>query len=107
MVKKGRMHPEYVDYILAIPNWIVGLTAVCAATRLAGGVGLVLGQSWSLWAYLASLLCVVVIMCRGFMFAGAALVIRKSQIGVEVLFCVMSIFAPWFAQQMINRGVLS
>lgn len=107
MVAKNRILPEYVDYILAIPSWIVALTAICAITRLTGSVGMALYQSWSLWAYLVSLLCTAVIMFRGFVFAHVARVIRKSQIVVEILFLSLSVFAPWFAQQMINQGVLS
>lgn len=106
MVEKGRILPEYVDYIANIPGWAVGLTGIAAITRLGGAIGLLLLQSWALWLYAASLLCVLVIMFRGFVLADVASVIRPSQIWVEALFLAMSVFVVWFAYAMGRVGLL-
>ena len=107
MVEKGRILPEYVEYIARIPPWVIGLTAITAVTRLGGAIGLVLCQRWSVWAYAVSLVCVVVIMFRGFVLADVASVIRTSQIWVEAVFMSLSIFALWFAIRMVRLGRLS
>lgn len=107
MVRNGRILPEYVDYIARIPGWVIALTFLAAATRLGGAIGLLLCARWSVWVYGLSLVCVVIIMFRGFALADVASVIRTSQIWVEALFMGLSIFAVWFAQRMVRAGVLS
>ena len=107
MVEKGRILPEYVEYIAQIPNWVIGITAVAALSRLGGAVGLLFCQRWSIWAYALSLGCVAVIMFRGFVLADVASVIRTSQLWVEALFMAMSIFAVWFSVRVFRLGLLS
>ena len=97
LVSENRILPEYVDYIAAIPTWAVALTVVAAATRFAGAIGLLLKQRWSTWVYSLSLVCIVIIMFRGFVLADVANVIRASQIALEFAFLGLSLFAVWFS----------
>ena len=107
MVEKGRILPEYVDYIARIPNWVIATTAIAAFTRLFGAVALVLRKTWAVSMYSISLACVVVIMFRGFVLADVASVIRTSQVWVEALFMGLSIFAVWFSLRCKSKGLLS
>lgn len=97
LVAEGVIKPEYADYIAAIPAWVIGVTLLAAITRVLGAMGLVARRAWAFTYYVISLLCVVIIMFRGFVLADVASVIRTSQIGVEILFLVLSIFAVWFS----------
>lgn len=106
LVEEGRILPEYVEYIGRIPNWIIATTAVAALARLGGAIGLLVRRSWAAWLYAISLVCVVVIMFRGFVLADVASVIRTSQIWVEALFMALSIFAAWFAFRMKSQEYL-
>ncbi len=106
LVAAGRVLPEYVEYIGRIPGWVIATTAVAAITRLGGAIGLLLRRSWAAPVYALSLVCVFVIMFRGFVLADVATVIRTSQIWVEALFMALSLFAAWFAFSMQSRGQL-
>lgn len=106
LVAEGRILPEYVEYIGRIPGWVIATTAVAAATRLGGAIGLLLRRTWAAPLYAISLGCVVVIMFRGFVLANVASVIRTSQVWVEALFMALSLFAAWFAFHMKSQGRL-
>lgn len=74
--------------------------------RLGGALALVLRKRWAIWLYAVSLLCVTTIMFRGFVLADVISVIRTSQVGVEILFMTLSIFAVGFSYRMSQRAVL-
>ena len=97
LVGEGRIRPEYVDYIAAIPQWVIVASVLTAVTRFGGGVALFLQPSWAFFLYSLSFALTLVIMFRAFVFAGVASVIPNSQIAVEALFLVLSAFAVFFA----------
>ena len=106
LVSEGRIKAEYADYISEIPGWIVLITVLAALTRLLGAISLLLRKSWALLFYALSLCFVIVIMFRGFVLADVASVIRGSQIVLEFVFVLISVFAVWYANQQIRDGVL-
>ncbi|MEM7765131.1 MAG: hypothetical protein AAF290_13775 [Pseudomonadota bacterium] len=103
LVVDGRITQAYADYINRIPDWVVGLTLVTAVTRLCGGVGLLLQQTWSFHVYALSGLCTIAIMFRGFFLADVASVIRRSQVMLEIVFLLLSLFAVWFSWWALIR----
>ena len=105
LVASGVIRQEYADYIARIPSWVITTTVVVAVTRLLGAAGLLLRRSWALPIYAASMILVFVIMYRGFVLANVASVIRRSQVGVEILFIGLSIFAVWFAWRAKLTGL--
>ncbi|MEM1192368.1 MAG: hypothetical protein AAGH42_03130 [Pseudomonadota bacterium] len=76
------------------------MTVVLAGLRITGGIGLFWRQRWCVPVYGAALLLTAIIMIRGFVFADVASVIRPSQIGIEILFIVISIFAVLHAYRV-------
>lgn len=106
LVADGVIKQEYADYIANIPAWVVAVSIMAAITRVLGALGLLLRRAWALPCYVISLISVVIIMFRGFVLAGAASVIRPSQIGVEIVFMLLSIFAVWFAANSKARKIL-
>jgi hypothetical protein len=106
LVAQGRIKPEYAVYIANIPAWAMLLTCLAAASRFAGGLGLMLRKSWAVPAYGASLVLVAVLMFRGFVLADVASVIRTSQIWLEAAFMALSIFAVWWARRHRHSGRL-
>lgn len=106
LVADGIIKQEYADYIAKIPTWVIGISVLAAITRLFGAIGLLLRRSWTAVLYSVSLACVAIIMFRGFVLEDVASVIRNSQIGVEMLFMALSIFAVWFAITSNSKGLL-
>ncbi|MEM9314357.1 MAG: hypothetical protein AAGA95_06990 [Pseudomonadota bacterium] len=97
LVDEGRIRLEYVEYIAAIPTWVVVASVATAVTRFSGGVALFFSPGWAFYLYTLSFLLTLVIMFRAFFFAGVASVIPSSQIAVEALFLFLSAFAVFFA----------
>ena len=106
LVAEGRIKPEYATYISHIPGWVVIITFIAALTRLGGAISLLLRRSWALPIYAVSLFLVIIIMFRGFVLADVASVIRTSQIVLEVVFILISVFAVWYAHKQIQKGEL-
>ncbi|MEL7298664.1 MAG: hypothetical protein AAGJ86_13460 [Pseudomonadota bacterium] len=103
LVQDGRITQAYADYIDRIPVWVIGLTLLTAATRFLGGMGLLLQQTWSFYVYALSGLCTITIMFRGFFLADVASVIRRSQVLLEIVFLLLSLFAVWFSWWVLIR----
>jgi hypothetical protein len=106
LVASGVIRQEYADYIARIPAWVIAVTEIVAVTRLLGAVALLFRRSWAFPVYVASMILVFIIMYRGFVLANVASVIRSSQVGVEILFIALSIFAVWFAHRAKSRGLI-
>lgn len=106
LVAEGRITAAYADYIAAIPGWVVAITAIAALTRLLGAIALLLRSARALHFYAVSLALVVVIMFRGFVLADVASVIRSSQVLLEFVFLLISVFAVWYARNQTRSGVL-
>lgn len=107
LVANGTIKQEYADYIARIPTWVVGTSVLAAITRLFAAVGLLLRRSWSVVLYGISLLCVTIIMFRAFVLADVARVIRPSQVGVEIVFMALSIFAVWYSATQHSNKMLT
>jgi hypothetical protein len=106
LVSEGRITAGYAGYISEIPGWVVVITVIAALTRLFGAICLLLRKHWALLLYGVSLCCVSVIMIRGFVLADVASVIRGSQIVLEFVFLLISVFAVWYATRQIQNGIL-
>lgn len=106
LVAEGRITADYAAYIDRIPGWVVAITIAAAATRFLGGLSLLLNRAWALPLYAVSLGLVVVIMFRGFVLADVASVIRRSQMILEIVFLLLSVFAVWYAWRQVLSGVL-
>jgi hypothetical protein len=106
LVAKGQIKAEYADYIAALPGWVVPTTVLAALSRLFGALFLLLRLAWAFHLYVLSLGFVTAIMFRGFVLAGVASVIRSSQIALEIVFLLISVFAVWYSKLQIRNGVL-
>ncbi len=106
LVAEGRITADYAAYIARIPGWVVAITIAAAATRFLGGLSLLFNRAWALPLYAVSLALVVVIMFRGFVLADVASVIRRSQVVLEIVFLLLSVFAVWYAWRQVLSGVL-
>lgn len=100
LVEDGRITAAYADYILAIPGWVIGLSALLALLRLAGAGALLLRSSLATPIWTAALALTFVIMFRGFVLADAASVIRPSQMAVEATFMLISVLAVVYSRQL-------
>ena len=103
LVAQGRIKGEYAVYISQIPDWIIAITVLAAATRFLGGLLLLLRNVWAIYLYAGSLVFVVIIMFRGFILADVANVIRGSQITLEMGFLFLSFFAVYYSNKQCRN----
>ena len=103
LVEQGTIKPEYAAYILTIPDWVRALTIALATIRLVGSIGVILNKMWAFYAFAFALFLTLVIIYRGFVLAGIADVIRPSQIGVELGFIAISMFAVWYSFRLRKK----
>lgn len=106
LVSAGMLLPGYSDYVQHLPPWIVGLTLFKAATRVLGAVGLLLRRRWSMLIYSLSLSASCIIFFRGFLIDNRASFEVPTQIGLDVLFFLLTIYALYFAVSARWRGIL-
>jgi len=106
LVNAGMILPGYGDYVQHLPGWIIGLTVFKALTRLAGSVGLLLRRGWAVSMYGLSLGISCLIFFRGFLLDNRAAVEAPTQIGLDVLFFAVSVYALYFALTARFRGTL-
>ncbi len=96
----------YADYIANIPFWAIAVGIVAAASRLLGGIALLLRRAWALPFYIISVVFFVVALYRAFILADVASVMSGPHIAVELVFFALSIFAVWFAHENKSKGIL-
>ncbi len=106
MVRAGMILPGYEDYVQHLPAWIVGLTIFKGVTRIAGAIGLLLRRSWAVSMYSFSLAVSCLIFFRGFLVDNRASVEVPTQIGLDVMFFALSVYAVYFAIAASWRGTL-
>ncbi len=106
LVTAGTILPGYSDYVQHLPSWVIAITCLKAATRVAGAAALMLRSRQAFTFFAWSLVIVLVIFTRGFLFEGVASVERPVQLFLELFFFAMSIFAVWYAARAGLRGVL-
>lgn len=106
LVSAGMILPGYGDYVQHLPGWIVGITVFKAATRVAGALGLLLRRRWAVSMYSFSLAASCVIFSRGFLLDDRAAVELPTQIGLDVLFFLLAIYAVYFSIAARLRGTL-
>jgi len=106
LVNAGMILPGYSDYVQHLPQWIVWLTVFKAATRIAGALGLLFRRRWATPMYFLSLAVTVVIFLRGFLIDNRASFEAPTQIGLDVAFVLLTIYALYFALASRLRGVL-
>ena len=106
LVSAGMILPGYGDYVQSLPQWIVGLTVFKAFTRIAGAVGLLTRRRWAVGMYSMSLAVSCLIFFRGFLLENRASFEPPTQIGLDVVFFVLSVYAVYFAVVARFRGAL-
>jgi hypothetical protein len=106
LVSAGMILPGYDDYVHHLPQWIVALTLLKGFTRLAGGIGLVLRRRWAVTMYSLSLALSCMIFFRGFLLDSRASFEAPTQIGLDVGFFCLSVYAVYFALAAAFRGGL-
>jgi hypothetical protein len=106
LVSAGMILPGYEDYVHHLPAWIIGLTVFKGATRVAGAIGLLLRRRWAVSMYGFSLAATCLIFFRGFLMDNRAAVEAPTQIGLDVLFFSLGIYALYFAVAARFRGTL-
>jgi hypothetical protein len=106
LVSAGMILPGYGNYVQHLPGWIVGLTLFKAATRIAGALGLLLRKRWAVSMYSLSLAVSFLIFFRGFLFDNRGTYEVPTQIGLDVVFFFLSVFALYFALRARFSGVL-
>lgn len=106
LVSAGMILPGYGDYVQQLPGWIVALTVFKAATRVAGSIGLLLRKRWATSMYALSLTVTCLIFFRGFLFDHRADFEAPAQIGLDVLFVFLGVYALYFALAARFRGAL-
>jgi hypothetical protein len=106
LVNAGMILPGYSDYVHELPHWIVALSIFKAVTRLAGSISLLLRRRWAVSMYSLSLAISCLIFFRGFLLDHRADFEAPAQIGFDVLFFILSVYALYFALTMRFRGVL-
>jgi len=106
LVSAGMILPGYSDYVHHLPTWIVALTLFKVATRIAGALGLLLRRRWAVSMYSASLVVATVIFLRGFLLDDRASFEAPTQIGLDVVFICVAVYALYFSLAARFRGIL-
>jgi hypothetical protein len=106
LVNVGMILPGYSDYVQHLPTWIVGLTLLKGFSRVLGSVGLLLRTRWAVTMYALSLAMSCVIFFRGFLVDNRGAFEVPTQIGLDVAFFCLSIYALYFAMTAFFRGIL-
>lgn len=106
LVNAGMILPGYGDYVQHLPQWVVGLTVFKGATRIAGSLGLLLRRRWAVTMYVLSLATSCLIFFRGFLIDSRGSVEGSTQIGLDVVFFCLSVYALYFSITALFRGVL-
>jgi hypothetical protein len=106
LVTAGTILPGYSDYVQHLPLWVIVLLCLKAATRLGGAVALVLRSRHAFTLFAWSLVLVLIIFMRGFLFHNVGSVERPLQLALEFFFFGLSIFAVWYAARCGLRGLL-
>ena len=106
MVRAGMILPGYEDYVQHLPEWIVALTVFKGVTRILGALFLLLRRSWAVSMYAFSLAASCLIFFRGFFASNRADVEATAQIGLDVMFFVLAVYALYFAVAARFRGTL-
>lgn len=106
LVSAGMILPGYGDYVHHLPPWIVALTLFKGVTRVAGALGLLLRRRWAVSMYSLSLVVACVIFSRGFLLDDRASFEAPTQIGLDVVFFCLGVYAFYFAIAARLRGIL-
>jgi hypothetical protein len=106
LVSAGMILPGYSNYVQELPRWIIALSMVKAATRLGGSICLLLRRRWAVSFYSLSLAISCLIFFRGFLLDDRASLEGSTQIGLDVAFFALSVYAVYFAFAARFRGTL-
>ena len=106
LVSAGMILPGYGSYVQDLPQWVVALTVIKGFTRVAGAVGLLLRKRWAISMYSLSLAISCVIFFRGFLLDNRGSYEAPTQIGLDVMFFCVSIYALYFSVVARLRGTL-
>ena len=106
LVTSGTILPGYSDYVQHLPVWVIALLCLKAVTRLGGAVALVMRRRQAFTFFAWSLMLVLIIFTRGFLFHNVGSVEKPLQLSLELLFFGVSIFAVFYAARTGLRGQL-
>jgi len=106
LVSAGMILPGYGDYVQHLPQWIVMLTLLKGFARLCGAIALLFRKRWATALYALSLAISCIIFFRGFVLDGRASFEAPTQISLDVVFFLLSVYALYFAIAARWRGIL-
>lgn len=99
--------PEQLAYFYGFPAWATVGWALGVWGALAGSVGLLLRRAWSIWAFGASVLGLVISSLYSFALSdGAAIMGTEGAIFTAVIW-VVAILLLVYARRLAQRGVLA
>lgn len=103
----GNFSPEQLENFYSLPSWLVALWAIGVWGGVAGSLLLLLRKRASVWAFLASLLAVVVTTIYSYGFGDAMAVSGDTfSLIISAAVFVIAVLLLLYASAMNSRGIL-
>jgi len=99
--------PEQLSYFYGFPAWAVAGWAFGVWGAFAGSIGLLLRKSWSVWAFAASIVGMVVSSIYTLALSEGMKIMGSGALMFSAIIWVVAIFLLLYAWAQAKRGVLS
>jgi len=103
----GQFTEEQLAYFYAFPVWMTAFWAIAVWSALAGSIGLLLRKKWSVWAFGAAIVGLLVSTIYQFGMSNGAEIMGSVGVIFTIVIWVVSVFLLVYAMAMSKRGVLS
>lgn len=98
--------PEMLEWIDTMPAWATASWAFGVWGAFVGTIGLLLRKKWAVWAYVASIVGLLISNIYSFFLSDAAEAMGESYPYMNALIWVIAIFLLVYACAMAKKGVL-
>lgn len=102
----GQFSPEQLDYVYAIPAWVVAAWAIAVWSALLASVGLLFRRSWAVWLFGLSILGMAVTTLHNFVLTDGAAVMGSGAVVFTAVIWVVAILLLLYSRRLASKGVL-
>jgi len=104
--KSMGMTAEQIAYYDSMPGWTTAVWALGVWGAVAGSLLLLLRSRWAVWAFVASLVGLVISLIYAYALSDAGEVMGSQAIIMNVVVTAGAVFFVWFSRRMAARGIL-
>ena len=100
------MTEAQIAYYKTMPSWTTAVWALGVWGAVAGSVLMLFRSRWAVWAFVASLVGLLISLLYTYVLSDAAEVMGSQAIVMNVVITVGALFFVWFSRAMAARGIL-